>query len=153
MDLDAILARLDQLETHERIRALIADYAFAADTQDFELLGSVFAPDAVMDMGGTMLEGRESIVSTMASILTSDFVAKHFIVNEKITWTSGTPHTRAYVNYTHAGPGVSAVGWGTYDIDFTADGSQVTRMIFAGNQHLPGTVPEAMARIDDMKGA
>jgi ketosteroid isomerase-like protein len=152
MTLDDLRARIDRLETHERMRALISDYAYAADTQDFALLGSVFAPDAVMDMGGTLLEGREAIVSTMASILNPGFVAKHFIVNEKISWNGSVPHARAYVQYTHTGEGISAVGWGTYEIDFTADGTQVTRMAFTGDQHLPGTVPEAMARIDELKG-
>ena len=87
--LDALSRRIERLESQERVRAVISDYAYAADTQDFALLGSIFSDDAVMDMGGTLLEGREAIVSTMASILNPSFIAKHFIVNEKISWIGG----------------------------------------------------------------
>lgn len=150
-----LTARVARLEANERIRSAIATYALAADTQDWDLLGSVFAPDAVMDMGGTLLTGRAGIVDTMVGILNADFVAKHLIVNESITWTdASTAVVRAYVLYTHRGTGVNATGWGTYVITFSVldDELLITRMDFTGDAHLMGTVPEAMARIDNLEG-
>jgi len=153
--IDDLARRVERLEATEAIRTAISDYALGADSQDWELLGSVFAEDAVMDMGGTVLTGRAHIVDTMKGILNPDFVAKHLIVNESIRWTDASTATvRAYVLYTHRGSGVNALGWGTYVITVTRTGDQVrfTRMDFAGDAHLMGTVPEAMARIDALEG-
>ena len=59
-----------QLWHIEQIHQLKARYFRAVDTKDWELLESVFTPDAVLEVGGNRRDGRDEILSVMRTRLT-----------------------------------------------------------------------------------
>ena len=54
------------METAEAARAALYRYAQGADTRDWALLGSAFAEDAVLEMPGTVVHGRDAVVASLA---------------------------------------------------------------------------------------
>ena len=70
-DLESILKRLDNLETHQSLRALATAYAVACDEHDIHRLADLFARDAVFcsPNGAMVSAGRESIREMFSAIL------------------------------------------------------------------------------------
>ena len=57
-----------ELIARESVRDLIARYNRYGDTARFDEMVEVFAPDAVMDMDGVVVEGRENIKAAFTSV-------------------------------------------------------------------------------------
>ena len=57
-----------ELVARESVRDLIARYNRYGDTARFDEMVEVFAPDAVMDMDGVVVEGRESIRAAFTQV-------------------------------------------------------------------------------------
>lgn len=111
-----VYARLERLETIEEARRASNRYALAVDTQDFDLMGTVFTADAKLHLGGGReFTGREAIVDFYRGRLDPSQTQKHFIVNNDVTWTSpGHADMTSYLLFTASGPDKSTLGWGTY---------------------------------------
>jgi uncharacterized protein (TIGR02246 family) len=108
-------SRLERLETAERAREAAWRYAVAVDTQDFDLLASVFTPDAVLTTRRGSRHGRDEIIAYYRPALAEPMGRKHFIVNQAVTWVSpGEAVMESYFMYTYAGDDTSILGWGSY---------------------------------------
>lgn len=70
-DLESILHRLDHLESHQSIRALVTAYAIACDEHDISRLADLFSTDAVFcSPNGSMVStGRDAIREMFIAIL------------------------------------------------------------------------------------
>jgi uncharacterized protein (TIGR02246 family) len=156
VDVSALAARLERLETAEAARAAVYRYAQGADTRDWSLLGSAFAEDAVLEMTDTVVRGRDAIVDVLRGMLPSEFITRHLLVNPQVTCTAeGRATVRSTVYYLHEGAGFEATGWGDYVDDVTVqDGvGLITRKAFNSAQHLPGSVGRLAARLDMLETA
>ena len=108
-------SRLERLETAERAREAAWRYAVAVDTQDYELLSSVFTPDAVLTTRRGSRHGRDEIIAYYRPALADPVGRKHFIVNQTVTWIApGEAVMESYFLYTYAGDDTSILGWGSY---------------------------------------
>ncbi len=108
-------SRLERLETAELAREAGWRYATAVDTQDFDLLASVFTSDAVLTTRRGSRHGRDEIIAYYRPALADPLGRKHFIVNQKVTWVApGEALMESYFLYTYAGDDTSIMGWGSY---------------------------------------
>jgi 3-phenylpropionate/cinnamic acid dioxygenase small subunit len=156
VDVTALAARLERLETAEAARASLYRYAEGADTRDWELLGSAFSPDAVMLLGDQEIVGRTAIVDALRGMLPPEFVTRHLMVNPQVTWTApGEATITSTVYYLHDGSGFEATGWGSYrDTVQVVDGTGlITRKEFTPAQHLKGNAATLSARIGALEDA
>ncbi|MBI1350377.1 MAG: DUF4440 domain-containing protein [Actinomycetales bacterium] len=158
-DLSTILARVARLETAEAARAALYRYAKGADDKDWDLLGSAFTEDAVLEMPDSTATGRDAIVYALRSMLPAGFVTQHLMVNPQVeVLEAGRAVVTATVYYLHEGAGYEAVGWGDYRDEVTVvDGvGRISRKVFTPSQHLPGsvaTVSERLARLETAEAA
>jgi uncharacterized protein (TIGR02246 family) len=155
-DIHALAARLERLETGEAARAALYRYAEGADTRDWALLGSAFADDAVLEMPGTQVRGRDAIVSSLRDMLPDPFITRHLLVNPQVSVDGpGRATVRATVYYLHEGSGYEATGWGDYrDEVSVVDGvGVITRKVFTPAQHLPGSVARVGERLEMLETA
>ena len=155
-DIHALAARLERLETGEAARAALYRYAEGADTRDWALLGSAFADDAVLEMPGTQVRGRDAIVSSLRDMLPDPFITRHLLVNPQVTVDGpGRATVRATVYYLHEGSGYEATGWGDYrDEVSVVDGvGVITRKVFTPAQHLPGSLAGVAERLEMLETA
>lgn len=156
IDLLALTQRLERLETTEAARSTLYTYAQAVDTRTWSILREVFSEDAVVEMPGLHLTGRDEIVKAMQDMLPSEFLTRHLIVNPQVTWTSpGRATVRATIYYTHEGSGFEATGWGDYtDEVIVTDGiGVITRKVFMPTVHLPGSVASLDTRLEQLETA
>ena len=153
VDVSALVARVERLEAIETARAALYRYAEGADTRNWEVLGSAFAPDAVMEMPGAEVRGREAIVAALRGMLPPEFVTRHLMTNAQAEWTgAGRVTLRSTVYYLHEGAGFEATGWGDYvdEIEVTDGVGVIVRKAFTPAQHLPGSIATIGARVDDL---
>jgi hypothetical protein len=66
---------IEELVAREQIRDLVARYNSTADSGRFDETVELFAPDAVMEVGDAVLEGREAIRAMFAA--TKESLAGH----------------------------------------------------------------------------
>jgi ketosteroid isomerase-like protein len=143
VDVSALADRLERLETAEAARSALYRYAAGADTRDWALLGSAFCEDAVMEMPGSAVHGRDAIVTALRDMLPTAFVTRHLMVNPQVTPDGpNRAIARSTVYYVHEGPGYEATGWGDYvDHVVVTDGvGLIARKVFTPAQHLPGSL-------------
>jgi len=117
----AVPSRADQLWEIEQIHQLKARYLRAVDTKDWKLLESVFTEDAVLEVGGSRRNGRDTILAVMRSRLTPLTTVHHGHMPE-ITLTGAD----------------SATGvWAMFDllVDDGASGNEPTRRDGFGHYH------------------
>ncbi len=115
VDIAALAARLERLETAEAAREVTWRYATAVDTVDFELLAVVFAEHGSLTTRRGTIHGRDSIVAYYRPALADPVGRKHFLANQKVTWTApGRATVESYFLFTYAGNGSSTIGWGNY---------------------------------------
>lgn len=155
-DIHALAARLERLETGEAARAALYRYAEGADTRDWALLGSAFADDAVLEMPGTQVRGRDAIVSTLRDMLPDPFMTRHLLVNPQVSVDGpGRATVQATVYYLHEGSGYEATGWGDYrDEVSVVDGvGVITRKVFTPALHLPGSLARVGERLEMLETA
>jgi uncharacterized protein (TIGR02246 family) len=115
VDLAALTARLERLETAELARAASWRYAQAVDTADFDLLATVFTEDAVLTTRRGSRRGRDEIVAYYRQALGDPLARKHFMSNQMVTSQGpGEVTMESYFIYTYAGEGTSILGWGNY---------------------------------------
>jgi hypothetical protein len=156
VDISALAARLDRLETAEAARAALYRYAEGADTRDWELLGSAFSADAVMEMPDLRVQGRDAIVSVLRDMLPEPFVTRHLLVNPQVSVAApGRATARSTVYYLHEGSGFEATGWGDYldEVEVIDGVGLITRKAFTPAQHLPGSLAGAAARLERLETA
>lgn len=156
MDVSALWARLDRLETAEAARAALHRYARGADSRDWAVLGSAFAPDAVLVMPDATLTGRDAIVDALRDMLPAGFITQHLMANPEVEVTGqGRATITATVYYLHEGAGYEATGWGQYrDEVAVVDGvGVITRMEFVPAQYLPGSVGTLADRLERLETA
>jgi 3-phenylpropionate/cinnamic acid dioxygenase small subunit len=114
-----LLALVTKLDHHDQARQLSARYAAAVDSRDFDALGEVFAPDAVLDIPDLKLAGRTAIVEWFREYMETTmpgWMGRHFIVNHRFdAEDSGGLPMQTYFFYTFRGTVESIVGWGRYD--------------------------------------
>lgn len=152
----ALTARLERLETVEAARDCLYRYADGVDSRDWTLLRSAFAPDAVLVMPGSEISGADAIVAGLRSMLPSEFVTRHLIVNPRVEYLEpGRARVRSTIYYAHEGAGFEATGWGDYIDDIAvADGvGVVTRKEFVPAQHLPGSHAQQASRLAHLETA
>lgn len=150
VDVTALAARLERLETIEAARAALYRYAEGADTRDWDLLGSAFSDDAVMGLGEEEIRGRDAIVAALRAMLPDAFVTRHLMVNPQVTWTGpGRATLTATVYYLHGGSGYEATGWGDYrdEVEVIDGVGRITRKDFTPAQHLVGNTATLTGRI------
>jgi ketosteroid isomerase-like protein len=156
VDVATLATRLERLETAESARSALYRYAEGADTRDWELLGSAFSEDAVMEMPDLQVQGRDAIVGTLRDMLPDGFETRHLLVNPQVSVVApGRATARSTVYYLHEGAGFEATGWGDYvDEVEVADGlGVITRKVFTPAHHLPGSLAAAAARLERLETA
>jgi hypothetical protein len=156
VDIAALASRLERLETAEAARSAMFRYAEGADTRDWGLLGSAFAADAVLELPGAQVRGREAIVDALRDMLPGPFVTRHLIVNPQVSVDGpGRATVRATVYYLHEGSGYEATGWGDYldDVSVVDGVGLITRKAFTPAQHLPGSVARIADRLERLETA
>lgn len=115
VDVAALAARLERLETAELAREASWRYATAVDTCDFDLLASVFTEDAVLTTRKGPRQGRDAIVDYYRTALADPVGRRHFLVNQTVTpLAPGAARLDSVFLYTYAGADTSVIGWGTY---------------------------------------
>jgi ketosteroid isomerase-like protein len=72
------------LTDFESILTVIATYAQAIDGRDFDLLASILAPEACLEVGRARFEGRDAVVETIRSSTASTDPGKHVCVNSRL---------------------------------------------------------------------
>jgi uncharacterized protein (TIGR02246 family) len=152
----ALTARLERLETVEAARDCLYRYADGVDARDWTLLRSAFATDAVLVMPGSETAGADAIVSGLRSMLPSEFITRHLIVNPRVEYLEpGRARVRATIYYAHEGTGFEATGWGDYidDVSVTDGIGVITRKEFVPAQHLPGSHANAATRLSELETA
>ena len=124
VDVAALLARLDRLETAELARQATWRYAEAVDTADLDALAAAFTPDGTLTTSRGTTVGRDAIVDYYRQALAEPLRRKHFLTNQKVTTeVPGQAVVESYFLFTYAGPATSMIGWGTYvDRIVVADG-------------------------------
>lgn len=155
-DVSALAARLERLETRDAAREALYRYAEGADTRDWALLGSAFADDAVLEMPGSAVSGRDAIVAALRDMLPDPFVTRHLLVNPQVAVDGpGRATVQATVYYLHEGSGYEATGWGDYRDDVAVvDGvGLITRKVFTPAQHLPGSIGGVDKRLERLETA
>jgi uncharacterized protein (TIGR02246 family) len=156
VDVAALAARLERLETAEAARAALHRYAQGADTRDWTLLASAFAEDAVLTMPGTEVRGRDAIVASLRDMLPDGFVTRHLMVNPQVaTMAGGRAVLTSTVYYLHDGAGYEASGWGDYrdEVEVVDGIGLITRKDFTPAQHLPGNTATLAARLERLETA
>ena len=108
--------RVARLETIERARGLIADYAEAVDRQNLAALARVFGPEAVLTTPGRTFEGITAITEFYRTTFADDPSARrHFVTNVRVDDASSTTASfTSYFLYTAGTRGESVLGWGRY---------------------------------------
>lgn len=125
--------RLAELEDREAVRELLIRYGMALDAHDWDLLRTVFLPDAVADYGE--LEGRnegvEEIIAACHRALVGLDSSQHLIANLVVEIDGDTARTTSYLHAQHylvSGSGVNTfVVGGTYrdEVVRTPDGWRI----------------------------
>jgi len=85
-------------------------YCRALDTRDWELLGTVFAPEAQMDFSdyGGLMDGREATVAQISSVIGTLDATQHAVSNVETVFTPDGATCRSYYHaqhVRHAAPG------------------------------------------------
>jgi ketosteroid isomerase-like protein len=113
---------------HGDIAALLAKYARAVDTKDWELYRSVFSDDAVIDYSsnGIPAGARDDITDFLAKAFTAIGMSMHYITNIEADVEGDTAKVRAmFYNPTQL-PGVAGLsyfgGYYFHDLVRTDDG-------------------------------
>jgi 3-phenylpropionate/cinnamic acid dioxygenase small subunit len=112
-------------------------YATALDNRDWDLLGEVFAPDAVYTIGlHGEFTGPGAIGEKIASLIGGYEATQHLITNPVIELDGDTARATCYLRAMHYLPDQRTGGntyemGGTYSDDLirTADGWRITRRV------------------------
>lgn len=156
VDVAALAARLERLETAEAARAALYRYAEGADTRNWSVMASAFAEDAVLTMPGTEVRGRDAIVASLRDMLPEGFVTRHLLVNPQVAGVAdGRAVLTSTVYYVHDGAGYEASGWGDYrdEVEVVDGIGLITRKEFTPAQHLPGNTATLAARLERLETA
>ena len=111
---EALEARVRQLETAERARALVGAYASAIDGQDADGLERIFAADMVLSTAHRHLEGRQAVVDYYRGTFETHGPRRHFITNTVVDQTGPAPVARSYLLYVSVDGDIPLIGWGRY---------------------------------------
>ena len=124
--------RLRVLADRLEIRELLDRYSHAIDFMDWELLATVFAPDAQVDftdVGDWYLKGQpvsakgyDAVREFYATVVPGVYGALHFMTNHLIVLTGDTATTRTYMH--GLGDSISALYLG--DIVRTPEGWRIS---------------------------
>jgi len=88
--MSSIEERLQALEDHEAIRALIAAYRRALDEKDFEAYADLFGDDGEFVTGGRTFRGRAEILAMLAELQATGALTvaagddRHLVTNVEI---------------------------------------------------------------------
>jgi 3-phenylpropionate/cinnamic acid dioxygenase small subunit len=124
---------------------LIARYATAMDTQDWDLFRVCFRPDArtVMDRVGEFAT-REALIELLAPRFTSFAVLQHFITNVVVSGDADAATARSYFVSHHVPHGAAAYTYGgTFEFDLARDAegwriaSHAIRILWEAGHPLP----------------
>lgn len=89
---DDLAARLQQLEDREAIRNLISRYAFAVDDHDFNVLATLWAPNARYGFYDEIhAQGAEKIAALLKANIQTGGVSFHTNHDHVIEWTDDNP--------------------------------------------------------------
>ena len=139
-DTSDIAGSLQGLVDRADIEDLLARYARACDTKDWELYRAVFTPDAVIDYTKAYgIRGPVAEVSTwMAKLMTPDYVPKtqHMLANVEVTvdGDSGSAHAY-YINPDVRSDGAGGFGlllnggYYTVAVRRTPEGWRIARLV------------------------
>jgi ketosteroid isomerase-like protein len=115
-------------EDRDNIRQLLAQYNHLIDSHDDEGWAGLFTEDAVFDIGGEPLVGREALRKFAASVPAG---LRHVVVNEVIDVGGDEAHAQAYLLLFAGSPRALAM-LGTYEdtLRRTPDGWRFSRRVF-----------------------
>jgi hypothetical protein len=91
----------DRLEIIE----LTHRYCWALDSKDFDLLDTVFLPDATAELRSSPLVGREAIRDRIRSALSTLDATQHTVSNHLVTVLGATATARTYLHSQHVRTG------------------------------------------------
>jgi 3-phenylpropionate/cinnamic acid dioxygenase small subunit len=93
---------LQRLLDHDEIIQTLHRYAFALDDRDWDLLETVFTPDAVGEYSGQRYEGFPAILEMISGVLGRIDRTQHLIGNATVwTYDGDTATTRCYLHGQH----------------------------------------------------
>jgi ketosteroid isomerase-like protein len=133
----------DELE----IQRALYDYAWACDNGDWDLLSSVFTPDALLDYSSTdgPAGGREEVVGWLRESLSQLPMIQHVVSNFRIAVGGSRAEGRAMFFTTARIPGLDEMltTGGYYDLAFRreADGWKIERLVEENRWMSPGPPP------------
>lgn len=83
---------IEDLLEFEQIKHLKYTYMRALDTQDWQLISSLFSGDAIIWFrdGTYLYEGKQQITNFFKSVLVQSFVSSHIAIHPEIELTSKT---------------------------------------------------------------
>lgn len=86
--IEALLARVDELESRAALRDLVSDYCHGFDKRDWKLFASLWHANAVWDAGLSSgpVSGRANIVATAADMSGMWRQSHHMVSNLKLTF-------------------------------------------------------------------
>lgn len=103
MNEETLSVRVQKLEDHIAIKALIARYSLAVDDHDFKTLASLWAPDARYGFFRDVhAEGDEKIAALLESNIRSGGVSFHTNHDHLIEWDEGDPDRASGILCCHA---------------------------------------------------
>lgn len=156
IDVAALVARLENLETAEAAREAVYRYVEGLDARDWALVESSLDGDAVMATPEGDLVGRAAIVDSLRVALAAGFVPCHQITNARVEVTGpGRATVTSKIQYVLDGGGADAVGWGEYrDEVQVVDGlGRIVRKGFTPVRHLAGSAAMLSARLELLETA
>ena len=89
-------------EDRAQITELLDRYAEAIDLRRWELLETVFAPDARFDSGEWVVQGRPELVAQIRTYIDGCGPTQHLLGNYRVTLDGDTARSRVYVRAFHA---------------------------------------------------
>jgi hypothetical protein len=108
-EIAALRDEVRRLTDRDRIRTVFDDFAAGMDVQDWELLGSVFSADAVVDHSRQTWDGhRDEIWSGHAEVMdrmragvSRHFAGQHVVTNHRIWLNGDRARAVAYLHSVH----------------------------------------------------
>ena len=90
------MTRLEAAADRVELRALVDQYAVAADTRDRARFADVFTPDAVLSLGARDLVGHAEIVTPLDYLDAHYGRTMHLVGNHDVTLDGDTAHGLVY---------------------------------------------------------
>lgn len=128
-DLNALLARVERLESRAEIGDLVTRYAIACDEHDIDHLAALFTHDAVFDSPNGLMQanGRDAVIEMFCKVLAIRGSGYHWTHDHMIRFDRGSDTAASGLLLSHAETtpgGVQSLVAMKYDDEYRVEGGR-----------------------------